>query len=196
MGLQSHKRGFVAGSITTAELADDAVTAAKLADGAVVAAAFGAGSVETATLADDAVTSAKLDQSTIQYAAVAVSISELKNCRATPKTLVAAPGAGYVLEFVSAVFIYDYAAAYTETDDNLAIRYTDGSGTVVSLTLETTGLLDATADMISSISPLATDPILTANAALVLHNTGSGELGGTGSPCRVKVAYRVHATGL
>jgi hypothetical protein len=116
--------------------------------------------------------------------------------RATPKTLVAAPGAGYALEFVSALFIYDYVAAYTETSDNLAVRYTDGSGTTVSLTLETTGLLDATADKVSTIHPLATDVLVTANAALVLHNTGDGELGGTGSPCRVKVAYRVHATGL
>ncbi len=176
MGLQSHKRQFVAGSILTAELADDAVTGAKIPAAAV--------------------TSSKLDPTTIQYAAVAISIAEMKACRATPKTLVAAPGAGYVNEFVSAVFIYDYAAVYTETADNLAIRYADGSGTVVSLTLETTGLLDQTADKISAISRLATDPLLTANAALVLHNTGDGEFGGTGSPCRVKIAYRVHATGL
>src|SRR3972149_3482378 len=132
----------------------------------------------------------------IQYAEIAVTVAEMLAIRATPKTLVAAPGAGYALEFVSALFIYDYTAAYTESDDNLAVRYTDGSGTVVSLTLETTGLLDATADKISTISPLATDPLITANAALVLHNTGNGELGGTGSACRVKVAYRVHKTDL
>ena len=132
----------------------------------------------------------------IQYAEVAVTVAEMLAIRATPKTLIAAPGAGYALEFVSAVFIYDYAAAFTETDDNLAIRYTDGSGATVSLTLETTGLLDAVADKVSTIQPLATDVLVTANAALVLHNTGNGELGGTGSPCRVKVAYRVHATGL
>lgn len=132
----------------------------------------------------------------INYVEVAVSTAEMLAIRATPKTLVAAPGAGKVLEFVSAVFIYDYAAAYTESADNLAVRYTDGSGTVVSLTLETTGLLDATADKVSTIQPLATDVLMTANAALVLHNTGDGEFGGTGSPCRVKVAYRVHSTGL
>src|SRR3990167_9576531 len=61
----------------------------------------------------------------IQYAEVAVTVAEMLAVRATPKTLVAAPGAGYALEFVSAVFIYDYAAAFTETDDNLAIRYTE-----------------------------------------------------------------------
>lgn len=144
----------------------------------------------------NSVVSDDLHPTTIQYAEVAVTAAEMLAVRATPKTLVAAPGAGYALEFVSAVFIYDYTAAFTETDDNLAIRYTDGSGTVVSLTLETTGFLDATADKISTIQPLATDVLVTANAALVLHNTGNGELGGTGSPCRVKVAYRVHATGL
>ncbi len=176
MGLGSHKRQFVAGSISTAELADDAVTAAKIPAASI--------------------TSAKLDATTIQYAAVAISILEMKACRATPKTLVAAPGAGFLLEFLSAVFIYDYAAVYTESADNLAVRYTDGSGTVVSLTLETTGLLDQTADKISALSKLATDPLLAENAALVLHNTGDGELGGTGSPCRMKIAYRVHATGL
>jgi hypothetical protein len=132
----------------------------------------------------------------INYAEVSITAAEMLAIRATPKALVAAPGAGYVLEFVSAVFIYDYVAAFTETADNLAIRYTNGSGTVVSLTLETTGLLDATADKVSTISPLATDVLMTANAALVLHNTGDGEFGGTGSPCRVKIAYRVHATGL
>lgn len=137
-----------------------------------------------------------IDPTVIQYAEVAVTAAEMLAIRATPKTLVAAPGAGYALEFVSAVFIYDYTAAFTETDDNLAVRYTNGTGTTVSLTLETTGLLDATADKISTIQPLATDVLVTDNAALVLHNTGNGELGGTGSPCRVKVAYRVHATGL
>lgn len=144
----------------------------------------------------DSVVSDDLHPATIQYAEVAITAAEMLALRATPKELVAAPGSGYALEFVSALFIYDYAAAFTETADNIAVKYTDGSGTTVSLTLETTGLLDATADKVSTIKPLATDVLVTANAALVLHNTGDGEFGGTGSPCRVKVAYRVHATGL
>jgi len=130
------------------------------------------------------------------YKEVSLTAAEMLALRATPKTLVAAPGAGRVLEFVSAVFIYDYVAAFTETADNIAIRETDGSGTIVSLTLETTGLLDATADKMSTIKPLATDVLALANKPLVLHNTGDGEFGGTGSPCRVKITYKVHATGL
>ncbi len=130
------------------------------------------------------------------YKEVAITVAEMLVLRATPKTLVAAAGAGRVLEFVSAVFIYDYAAAFTETTDNIVIRETDGSGTVVSLTLETTGLLDATADKMSTIKPLATDVLQLANKPLVLHNSGDGEFGGTGSPCRVKIAYKIHKTDL
>jgi hypothetical protein len=116
--------------------------------------------------------------------------------RATPKTLVAAPGAGYVLDYIGGLFIYDYAAAFTESSDNLAVKYTNGSGAAASTTLVSSGLLDATSDQLRTIKKIVTDVTPVANAPLVLHNTGDGEFGGTGSPCRVKVAYRVHATGL
>lgn len=130
------------------------------------------------------------------YKEVSLTAAEMLALRATPKTLVAAPGAGRFLEFLGAVFIYDYAAAFTESADNLAIRYTDGSGAIVSTTLETTGLLDATSDQVRTFKPITTDVTPVANSPLVLHNTGDGEFGGTGSPVRVKVKYRVHATGL
>lgn len=137
-----------------------------------------------------------IDPSVIQYAEVAITVAEMLALRATPKTLVAAPGAGYVLEFISALFIYDYAAAFTESADDIEVKYTNGSGAVASTTLDATGLLDATSDQIRTLKPIVTDLTPVANAALVLHNAGNGEWGGTGSPCRVKVAYRVHATGL
>ncbi len=132
----------------------------------------------------------------INYVEVAISIAEMKALAASQKALVAAPGAGYVLEFISAVFIYDYAAVFTESADNLVIRFTDGSGAAVSTTLETTGLLDATSDQLRTFKPITTDLTPVAKTALVLDNDGDGEFGGTGSPCRIKVAYRVHATGL
>lgn len=132
----------------------------------------------------------------VQYAEVAITAAEMLALATTAKELVAAPGAGYALEFLSATFIFDYGAVFTVAGgDDLAVRHTDGSGTIVSLTLETTGLLDTAADAVKTMKPLATDVTITANAALVLDNVGSN-YGGTGSPCRVKVAYRVHATGL
>lgn len=114
----------------------------------------------------------------------------------TPVELVAAPGAGYVLIFHEALFIYDYAAVFTVGgSDDLAIKYTNASGATVSTTLETTGVLDQTSDQIRTFKQITTDITPVANAALVLDNTGS-DLTGTGSPCRMKVFYSVLPTGL
>ena len=162
----------------------------------------GTGNVGTTQLASNAVTTAKLDVSTIQYAAVALTNAEIKALRATPKTLVAAPGAGKVLEFVSAVIFHDYGSnALTETTDNMAIRFTDGSGTIVSQAIEATGFVDQTADTMTNVLPKI-DAIAAKtaceNQALVLHNTGDGEYGGNAAAdtvWRAKVAYRVHQTG-
>jgi len=144
----------------------------------------------------NSVKSDDLHPNTIQMAEVAVTAAEMLSLATTAKELVAAPGSGYVLEFISAVFIFDYAAVFVVAGgDDIVVRFTNGSGTIVSLTLETTGLLDTAADAILTVKNLATDVALTQNAALVLDNIGSN-WSGTGSPCRVKVAYRVHATGL
>lgn len=135
-----------------------------------------------------------------QWVEVAITNAEMLALRATPKTLVAAPGAGKVLEFVSAQLYFDYTAAYTETADNMAVKYTDGSGAAVSQAIEATGFVDATADTITNALPKI-DAIVaksgSENKALVLHNTGDGEYGGgnASNAIRVKVAYRVWSTG-
>ena len=156
--------------------------------------------ISTAEIANNAVTSAKLDVSTIQYAEVSITNAQMLAIRATPKELVAAPGAGKMLEFISAVLLFDYTGAYTETADNLAVKYTDGSGAIVSEAIEATGFVDATADTMTTA--IAKADVIVAksgseNKALVLHNTGDGEYGGgnAANAIRVKVAYRVHTTG-
>lgn len=161
---------------------------------------FGGRQVQTADIAANAVTSAKLDVSTLQYAEVTITNAEMLALRAAPKTLVAAPGAGKVLEFLSAVLFFDYTAAYTESADNMAVKYTDGSGAAVSQTIEATGFVDATADTMT-VALAKIDAIVaksgSENKALVLHQTGDGEYGGgnAANVVRVKVCYRVHASG-
>ena len=135
----------------------------------------------------------------LAVATVTVTNAQLKAIRATPKTLVAAPGAGKVLEFVSAVIKNSGGAnALTESADNLAIRYTDGSGAIVSQAIEATGFLDQTAATVSN-ALAKIDAIVAysaaANKALVLHNTGDGEYGGNAAAdvtLTVIVTYRVH----
>lgn len=159
-----------------------------------------AGSIGTTELASNAVTTAKLDVSTIQYAEVSIAAAAIATLRATPVTLVAAPGAGKVLEFISAAFILDYTApGFTESSDNLAVKYENGSGAAASETIECTGFIDQTADTMT-VGVAKNDVIVAKtgceNKALVLHNTGDGEFGGSGgSALRVKVAYRVHTSG-
>lgn len=136
----------------------------------------------------------------LRYAEVTLTNAEMLALRASPKELVAAPGAGKLLEFISATLLFDYTGAYTETDDNMAVRYENGSGVQVSDTIEATGFVDATADTIT-FARKGVDGIVAKtgaeNKALVLHNTGNGEFGGgnASNVVRVKVAYRVHATG-
>lgn len=146
-------------------------------------------------------TSTVLPTNTVLYATVTVSNAELLDLKDTPKTLVAAPGAGKILEFLSAMVILDYTApGFTETADNMVIRYTGTTGAIVSETIETTGFIDQTADTITNAIAKA-DAIVAAasgvNQVLVLHNTGGDEFGGAGgSTLIVKIAYRVHTTGL
>lgn len=161
--------------------------------------AFQADAATRALFADAIWPSAKLAETTIQYAEASLTHAMVVALRATPIQLVAAPGAGKVLEFVSAVLLFDYVAAYTETADNMAVRYTNGSGVIVSQAIEATGFVDATADTVTNGLPKI-DAIVSKtgseNQALVLHNTGDGEYGGGNSAnaLRVKVAYRVHTT--
>jgi hypothetical protein len=138
--------------------------------------------------------------SDVQQAEVSLTNAQVLALRATPIQMVAAPGAGKVLQFLGAELFFDYTAAYTESDDNLVFRYTDGSGAKVSEEIETTGFLDATADTATNAIPKP-DVIVAKtgcdNKAIVLHNSGDGEFGGgnAANVVRVRVIYRIVAAG-
>jgi hypothetical protein len=131
---------------------------------------------------------------------VEITNAEIKALRATPKTLVAAPGAGYVIQFVYATLIMDYGTnVLTESTDNLVIQH-HTSGIDVSGSIETTGFLDQAADMILYVPPASAAMAATvANQALELFNTGDGEIAGNAgadTTLTVKITYWIHATGL
>lgn len=202
-------------AINTSQIANDAVTADKIAASVAGDGLSGGGGTalsvnvddstleidsDTVRVKDDGITNDKLAEDTIQTATVTVSSSELLNLRATPKTLVAAPGADKFIQFLGAQLILDYnSTAYTESADNMAIRYTNGSGVIVSETIESTGFIDQTADTITNAVPKA-DAIVAAagavNQALVLHNTGDDEFASGDSPMDVIITYKVLTAGL
>lgn len=130
---------------------------------------------------------------------VRLTSAEIKALRATPKTLVSGI-AGKTIQLVSATLLMDYGGtnAFTETADNLAIRYTDGSGVIVSQAIETTGFIDQTADTVTNALPKI-DAIVTVagskGKALVLHNTGDGEIAGNAgnnNTMEVAISYIVN----
>lgn len=172
-----------AGSIGATELATDAVTTAKIAS--------------------NAVTSAELDEQTVKYTTVTLTNAQVLALRATPITIVAAPGAGKFIEILGGQLIFNRTAAYTESADNLQLKYVDGSGSAASQVIECTGFVDAAGDAIINVLPNAINALITAagelaNALICIHNTGDGEFGGGNAANTIKVcvAYRVHTTGL
>lgn len=128
-----------------------------------------------------------------------ITTGQVLALNATPIALVAAPGAGKALIFEGITVYKPAGTAYggIASGEDLAVRYTDGSGTVLA-TIETTGFLDQTtaqtrfarayaaASGVNDITP-------TANAALVAHLL-SGEITTGTSALRTRVLYRVVPT--
>jgi hypothetical protein len=140
-----------------------------------------------------------ISENWLRVATVNIATGDVLTMATTPIELVAAPGAGKFVEFLSAQIILNYnSVPYTEAGDNMAIRYTDGAGVIVSQTVECTGFIDQVADTITNAIPKA-DAIVAAsgavNQALVLDNVGSN-FGAGNSDLIVKVSYRVITTGL
>jgi hypothetical protein len=133
-----------------------------------------------------------------RVAEVTVSSAELLALRATPKSIVAAPGAGKMIVFKSALVIADNGTAYVVGTNDLAFRH-GTAGDIVSQTIDTAGLLDSTSDIVSFVGPVATDTKSpkadVENTALTLHNTGASELTTGTGVVRVKCWYSVVTTG-
>lgn len=132
-------------------------------------------------------------------ATVAVTAAEVNALAASPKELVAAV-AGKMHEFVKVIVALDFGdTAWTESGDNLAVRYHDGSGIIVSDVIEAGGLATATEDTVCFAGPVpTTSGVVTeaasTNKALVLDNTGS-EWGNDGNGALVVIIYyRTHTT--
>lgn len=139
------------------------------------------------------------DPAHVQLAEVTVSSAELLALRTTPKTIVAAPGAGKMNVPLLAVFLADNGTAYVVGTNDLALRYKDGTGDIIGQTIDTAGLLDQTTDIVTQASMIATDTkgpkADVENQPVVLHNTGAGELTTGTGVLRVKLWYFVITTG-
>lgn len=137
------------------------------------------------TSGSSATVTVAIENDYLVHASGTISNAEIKALRATPKTLVAAPGAGLVLVFEKLILKLNYGSeVLTESDDDLVVKYTNASGVAVSDVIEATGFIDQSADTVTFGIPIK-DPIVAyssaANQALVLDQDGDGEYGGNAS---------------
>lgn len=128
----------------------------------------------------------------LKSATVTVSSEELLALNATPKTLIAAPGAGKALLLVCAELWLDFATTAYDgiaAGEDLTIRYTDAAGATLA-TVETDPFLAATADAFRVVFPTTTAAITPIeNAPLVLH-LSTGEIATGDSPLKLRLLYR------
>lgn len=154
-------------------------------------------SITSLKIAPNEVASEDLAVNTVQYAEVEISAAEILALYTAAKQLVAAPGAGKVLEFISLMLAYDYdTVAYTiGSATNLEVKITDKTGASVSTTQAVTGMIDQATDQMRALDKLETSVTPVDNAPLCLALAGGDPTAGDGT-IHAKVAYRIHATGL
>ncbi len=126
---------------------------------------------------DDIPVWTQIDSGTTFMADVQLTNTQVLNLRATPRTLVPAPGSGYAI-LLDAVYIVvdDAAGAWTESTDNLVVEYATGADI---LTVETTGFLTgAVLNRVQRPDHTTAAIALVDNSALQIKNSGDGEFGG------------------
>jgi hypothetical protein len=132
---------------------------------------------------------------------VTVTSAQLLALNATPKTLIAAPGAGLAI-IPRRVALYKPAGvayAGVATGEDLVLKYTGTAGAQCSGVVETTGFLDQATAQTRVVGPpgasgaTAGDTTPVANAVIVLHML-TGEIITGDSPLYVRVWYDVIKT--
>jgi len=121
-----------------------------------------------------------------------ITSAEIKLLVSAPKLLVAAPGAGKVLEFVSAVLFLDHdGGSDYDTNTSLAIQTVTGT-TTLSVTVNGANFLHQSADVYTFMAPLATvnGIVMNVNDGLELVAIGIPATGT--STMKVKITYRIH----
>ena len=136
---------------------------------------------------------AKFDEidNAIYVAEVALTSAQIKALNTTPVEVVAAAGAGTVLELVGAVVIFDYGTTQYASGGDVVLEE-ETSGTDLSSTVGA-AVIQAAADSLTSVTPVAAT--LTANKGIFV-TCATGDFTTGDGVIRIKASYRVHNTGL
>ena len=126
---------------------------------------------------------------------VVIPYASVRTLNATPVQVIPAPGPGKAIVDVWIQVYYNYGtAAYDSvgSGDDLAFKYTDGSGAKVCGDIETTGWLDQTSAGWRLTGPVTTTMTPVANAAIVAQILTGEVYGAAGdSPLVIRSQYRI-----
>lgn len=149
-----------------------------------------------AALISDGLGAASWSSSAVQYANVAVSSAQILALSTTPVVVVAAPGAGKFIEFISGMISYTYSGAAYTGGGNVAFGYTGQAA--VSAAVTAGNSFGNGAAQIWTVLPSgngggasATFVNLGITFRALADFTQPGAAAGT---ARVAVAYRVHSS--
>lgn len=135
-----------------------------------------------------------LSPSLIQYHEAELTSAQVLTLNATPVTVLPAPPPGHVIEFISALCILDYNSATYASNGVFSFQYA-GGGTTVSDSVAAAAFLHQADDAAVICQALSAEVELTQATGLEV-TVASGEVDTGDSPIRLKIAYRVHDTGL
>jgi len=120
---------------------------------------------------------------------ITLTTAEVKALFASPKALVPAPGAGKVVDLLSAGLFLDYNSATYDTQGALTIQTTT-TGTAQSDQIAAAAFLFKTADAYAGLQVLSAERQLDAGEGLSLACATANPATGD-SPITVKVSYRI-----
>lgn len=125
----------------------------------------------------------------IKSVVVAISSAEIKAMLATPKVLVAAPGAGKIIVPIIALFSFDFGTVQYANGGNVQIKY--GTGGTQVLANIATAAITAAADTLRWLSPVSTAVTVDTgvNTDLVAQTATSEFITGDGT-AKIFLLYR------
>ena len=140
------------------------------------------------------VTSANLDPQILQYVSFPLTLAQILALHGTPITIVAAQGAGTLIEVVSAVLNLVYGSAAYAGGGVVSLNYGNTANLAVTAGIAAAVFTGLGANEIETMTgPVTLASSVCLNQPLVLLAATANFTVGTGGSATLKVAYRVHS---